>query len=94
MAVECLTQAQKIEVGALYGQDFYTQEVLAGLYGVSTSTINKALREMGKTKPRFKLNPEQAQILHFVKQNKLTITKLQTLFASSLVTKPLNKEVA
>ena len=93
MAVEYLTYAQKLEVSALYKQDFYTQEVLAGLYKVSTASINKTLQEMGVTKPRFKLSPQQAEILHFVRQNKLTLNKLQLLCANQTVLNPINKEV-
>lgn len=92
MAVECLTYTQKLEVSALYKQDFYTQEVLAGLYNVSPTTINKTLQEMGVTKPRFKLSPQQAEILHFVRQNKLTLNKLQLLCANQTVLDPINKE--
>jgi hypothetical protein len=94
MSVECLSYTQKLEVSALYKQDFYTQEILGGLYNVSTASINKTLQEMGVTKPRFKLSPQQAEILHFVRQNKLTLNKLQVLCANQTVLNPINKEVA
>jgi hypothetical protein len=93
MSVECLSYTQKLEVSALYKQDFYTQEILGGLYNVSTASINKTLQEMGVTKPRFKLSPQQAEILHFVRQNKLTLNKLQVLCANQTVLNPINKEV-
>lgn len=73
MAIWILSEAEQLEVAALYRTNYLTQRQLAEHFGCSASTIAKTLRLKGVTKVRTPITIPQARLLDYCKKHNITL---------------------
>lgn len=76
MAVWILSEAEQLEVAALYRTNYLTQGQLAKHFGYSVPTIAKVLRLKGVTKVRTPITIPQARLLEYCQKHNITLLEV------------------
>ena len=76
MAVWVLSEAEQLEVAALYRTNYLSQGQLAEHFGCSVPTIAKVFRLKGVTKIRTPITVPQARLLEYCQQHNITLLEV------------------
>ncbi len=76
MAIWILSEAEQLEIAALYRTNYLTQRQLAEYFHCSTSTINKVVRRFEIQKQRTLITIPQARLLEYCSKHNITLLEI------------------
>ena len=76
MATFILTNAEEIELAALYRTNYLNQQQLADYFKCSVPTVRKVLKAKGVTRQRTLITIPQARLLEYCQKHSITLLEI------------------